>query len=90
MSHPYLDIINNSEHIIREFNEDLDQAELVWHRDREDRVVRILEPGDGWKFQFEDELPFTIEPNMSISISKGEWHRVIKGLGTLKIQIFKH
>lgn len=87
---PYNNLETTDEYIIREFTDDIPQMELVWHRDRENRTVKVLESAQGWKFQFEDELPFEIEPNMSISITKGEWHRVIKGTGTLKIQIFKH
>ena len=29
--------------LIREFSKDVDSAELVWHQDREDREIVILE-----------------------------------------------
>ena len=30
---PYKDLENNSEYIIREFNDNIDPIELMWHRD---------------------------------------------------------
>ena len=35
---------------IREFNHDVTQDDLVWHRDREDRTIEPLHKTD-WKFQ---------------------------------------
>jgi hypothetical protein len=84
---PYIDIEKTDKYIIREFDENIDPIELMWHRDNEDRVVEILDPGQGWKLQFENELPWDLEPQMSICILRHEWHRVIKGEGKLKIKI---
>jgi hypothetical protein len=84
---PYKDIKTTKEYIIREFDDNIDPIELLWHRDNEDRLVEIIEPGQGWKFQFENELPWDLEPKMSICILRHEWHRVIKGTGTLKLKI---
>ena len=84
---PYTDIEKTDKYIIREFDENIDPIELMWHRDNEDRVVEILDPGQGWKLQFENELPWDLEPQMSICILRHEWHRVIKGEGKLKIKI---
>ena len=86
---PYKDIKTTKEYIIREFDENIDPIELMWHRDDEQRLVEIIEPGQGWKFQFENELPWELEPKMSIYILRHEWHRVIKGTGTLKLKIYK-
>jgi hypothetical protein len=52
-------------------------------------MKEIIDPGNGWKFQFENELPWDLEPNMSICILRHEWHRVIKGTGILKLKINK-
>jgi hypothetical protein len=87
MEKPYKDIEKTDKYIIREFDENIDPIELMWHRDNEDRLIEILDPGQGWKLQFEDELPWNLEPNMSICILRHEWHRVIKGKGKLKIKI---
>ena len=70
---------------IRIFDQDVDEMELVWHRDREDRVVELVEPTD-WKFQFDNQLPQQID---KIFIPKGTYHRVIKGKGDLKIKVTK-
>jgi len=86
---PYTDIETTEKYIIREFDDNIDPIELMWHRDDEDRLVEIIDPGQGWKLQFENELPWDLETNMSICILKHEWHRVIKGTGTLKLKINK-
>ena len=83
---PYTDIEVTDEYIIREFNANIDPIELKWHRDREDRIVEIVGNTD-WKIQLEDQLPTSI--NESIFIPKGQWHRVIKGNGTLTLKINK-
>lgn len=70
--------------IIRTFDQSIDPYELKWHWDEEDRLVEILEPSD-WEFQFDNELPITMEN--SIYIPKGTMHRVIKGTGNLKVKI---
>ena len=89
MIKPYKDLEVTDEYIIREFDDNIDPIELMWHRDDEDRVVEIIEPGKGWKIQFENELPWDLEPNMSVCILRHEWHRVIKGTDTLKLKIYK-
>ena len=87
MSKPYKDLEKTDKYIIREFDENIDPIELMWHRDDEQRLVEIIDPGQGWKFQFEDELPWGLEPKMSIFILRHKWHRVIKGTGTLRLKI---
>ena len=70
---------------IRIFDQDVDEMELVWHRDREDRIVVALEPTD-WMFQSDNNLPQKLE---KIFIPKGTYHRVIKGSGDLKVRVIK-
>ena len=89
MTKPYKDLKVTDKYIIREFDENIDPIELMWHRDDEDRTIEIIEPGKGWKFQFENELPWNLEPNLLICILRHEWHRVIKGEGKLVIKINK-
>lgn len=84
---PYIDTSIDSRKTIREFSDDIDPIELMWHRDLEDRQVTILEVGKGWKFQEDDNLPLEIQKEDIIFIPKLKWHRVIKGEGMLKIQI---
>jgi hypothetical protein len=71
---------------IREFSQDTDSGEFMWHRDREDRVIEPIEKTD-WLLQLDNELPKTIEGKMFIPM--GVYHRVIKGTGNLKILLEK-
>ena len=70
---------------IRIFDQDVDEMELVWHRDREDRIVEALESTD-WMFQLDNNLPQRLE---KIFIPKDTYHRVIKGSGDLKVKVTK-
>ena len=74
------------EGIEREFFVDRDDEEYVWHKDHDDREIEILE-GEGWRIQFEDCLPYLLKPGMIFDIPKGHYHRVIKGVNTLKCRI---
>jgi hypothetical protein len=83
---PYKDIEITDFYIIREFSENIDPIELLWHRDNENRTVEIIGETN-WKLQLDNQLPTSI--NKPIFIPKHEWHRVIKGTGTLKLKIHK-
>ena len=83
-NYPYTDIEATDKYIIREFNENIDPIELLWHRDDEDRTIEILGETD-WKLQLDDELPTSL--NQPIFIPRHHWHRVIKGNGNLKLKI---
>ena len=89
MDFPFEEQQVSTNKFIREFSTDVDEIELIWHRDREDRVVSVIE-GNGWKFQFDEELPFEMIDGIKITISKGDLHRVIKGKGPLKIEVHKN
>lgn len=82
---PYKQTINGNK-ILREFAQDTDSHELVWHRDKKDRIVRVIE-GKEWKFQFDNMLPIVLHEGQEIFIPKETFHRVIKGNGNLKIEI---
>ena len=84
--HPYTDIEITDDYIIREFGDNIDPIELMWHRDDEDRIVEIIGNTD-WKLQLDNSLPTSLQEH--IFIPKHEWHRVIKGTGTLKLKINK-
>ena len=74
---------------IRTFPADVDEMDLIWHADKENRIITVLE-GNGWKFQFDEELPIEMTKGLSISIFEGRLHRVIKGNGPLKIKLQTH
>ncbi len=71
---------------IREFSQDTDSSEFLWHRDREDRIIESVEETD-WLFQLDNKLPQKIEGK--IFIPKETFHRIIKGKGDLKIKLIK-
>jgi hypothetical protein len=84
---PYTDIEITNTYIIREFNENIDPIELMWHRDNESRTLEIIGETD-WKIQLDNKLPILLENH--IFIPKHEYHRVIKGTKTLKLKIYKN
>lgn len=71
---------------IRTFSEDTEFGELMWHRDRENRLVEILE-SNGWKYQSDNGLPVEMKKGDKIFIPEGLYHRVIKGNGDLIIKV---
>ena len=82
---PYSQIRENNL-IIRTFSQNIDEDELVWHRDEKDREVTVLKETD-WQFQFDNELPQVLKD--VIFIPKNTYHRLIKGTGELNIQILE-
>ena len=44
---------------IRTFSKDVNPLDLVWHSDREDRMIEVLE-GEGWKVQLDNRLPLAL------------------------------
>jgi hypothetical protein len=72
----------------RTFNVDKSQDEYVWHRDKEDRHIEVIE-GAGWRFQPAECLPFLLQAGLEFDIKKNEYHRLIKGETDLKIRITK-
>ena len=71
---------------IREFYQETDCGEFMWHRDREDRIIESIEDTD-WKIQIDNELPKIIEGEVFIPM--GAYHRLIKGTEDLKIKLKK-
>ena len=74
---------------LREFRENVDSEKLIWHQDREDRVIRVLE-SNGWKLQLDDQLPVLLKEGSTYSIPAYVYHRVIKGYGCLLIEVEKN
>ena len=74
---------------IRTFSADVDEMDLIWHTDKENRFIKVLE-GNGWQFQYDEELPFEMTDGLGFPVMKGQIHRVIKGLGPLKIELHKN
>jgi hypothetical protein len=74
---------------IRTFSMDVDEMDLIWHTDKENRFIKVLE-GNRWQFQYDEELPFEMTDGLGFPVMKGQIHRVIKGLGPLKIELHKN
>lgn len=87
MSLPFTEKSLGNNQYIREFNADIDNHELEWHIDREDRTIEVIENKD-WQVQLDNNLPILLKE--TIFIPKETYHRVIKGTGNLKVKITKH
>lgn len=82
-ANPYSEIRQHNL-LVRTFSQNIDEDELVWHRDERDREVTVLKETD-WQFQFDNEIPQILKD--VIFIPKNTYHRVVKGTGELSIQI---
>lgn len=71
---------------LREFNKDVNNEELVWHRDREDRIIEVFDNED-WYFQMDNELPKKLMGKFFVP--KETYHRLIKGNGNLIVKVTK-
>jgi hypothetical protein len=86
MELPFKEEIISDNLFIREFSQDTDSRDYLWHRDREDRIIESIGDTD-WQVQLDNELPKLIKGEIFIPI--GIYHRVIKGTGNLKIKLKK-
>ena len=71
---------------LRVFSTDLDQTDLVWHRDPETRIIEAVGDTD-WKVQLEGGLPQSL--TVPVTVPVGEWHRLVKGAGEVTLKITK-
>jgi hypothetical protein len=85
---PYIEKILSENTSIRGFSKSEKQTELVWHRDREDRIIIVCE-GSGWQFQRDNCLPEIISEGDRILVNASEYHRLIKGDSDLIVTIIK-
>jgi hypothetical protein len=87
MSLPFKETKLSDNTFIREFKQDTDSGEYVWHRDHEDRIVESIGETD-WLIQIDNELPKSL--NEEVFIPMGAYHRLIKGTNDLKIKLIKN
>lgn len=73
---------------IRTFSSDVDENELKWHFDEQDRIV-VCEHQTDWMLQMDDELPVKIESGKQYFIPEGTYHRIIKGNGDITFKVKK-
>lgn len=84
---PYTDEYLNENEWVRTFDPSVtENEEYVWHRDKCDRAIEVLE-GNDWQFQFDDELPVDINKDTTLFVPKMKYHRIIPGTDRLKIKI---
>ena len=81
-------MVYSDKHNIRTFSKDVDEMELVWHTDKENRDITILE-GEGWRFQRDNEIPMILSKGDKLHIPEGQIHRILKGNTDLVIKIEK-
>ena len=74
---------------VRIFEASVDPLELKWHYDEQDRTVTALN-NSSWKVQYDNELPVQLMQDVPIFIKAGNYHRLIKGEGSLRVKIVKH
>jgi hypothetical protein len=83
---PFDETRDDSGDFVRTFDANVDENELVWHRDREDRIIRPTHETN-WQFQLDNELPVNID--REIFIPAGMYHRIIKGSNSLTLSVTK-
>ena len=86
MQRPYSQTVCVDEILHRTFPADTPADQLVWHRDKNDRLVTVVE-SDGWQLQIDNKLPVLLEEGSTYYIKKDCFHRVIKGHGSLRVSI---
>lgn len=79
--------IKLSENIfLREFQKDVLTEELVWHRDKNDRIVEVVR-GKGWQLQMDNQLPVSLIEGFSYEIPANTYHRIKRGTTNLILKI---
>lgn len=87
-SYPFKEEKIKNNVFIRTFDQNINSEELVWHRDKEDRIIEVIEEeNQDWFIQMDNELPKALSGR--IFIPKECYHRVIKGTGNLVIKLTK-
>ena len=88
MSEAYNDKMVNEHVRVRTFSGETSEDHLIWHRDRQDRVVEVVH-SNGWMFQRDDSVPIVMSSGDILEVSANEWHRIIKGKGALVLKIIE-
>ena len=86
MNNPYRDIVVDQQTKYRRIIKEAAEADVTWHRDEANRKVTVVS-GEGWKLQFDDELPTVLTPGTTFDVLAQEWHRVIPGDSDLVLLI---
>tara|TARA_B110000902_G_C14269815_1_gene572714 strand:+ start:491 stop:760 length:270 start_codon:yes stop_codon:yes gene_type:complete len=73
---------------LRTFFSAVKSDDLIWHRDREDRRITVIE-GQGWQFQFNGSIPIELRVDKIFEIPKDMYHRIIRGKTKLVLRVEK-
>ena len=84
--YPFVEQTHSNNMRVRTFPETVWEEDLVWHRDAEDRTIKVLS-SEGWQLQMDNETPKDLLFGESYYIPKETYHRVIKGKGDLVVEI---
>ena len=84
--HPFVEQKLSDNRRLRTFPETIWEDDLVWHRDKHDRTIKIIS-SDGWQLQMDNELPKDLTMGDIHFIPKEVYHRVIKGVNDLIVEI---
>ena len=84
MEYPFTQQNISDTEILRFFSENVEEEELKWHFDDQDREIDVVESTD-WLIQFDNCLPQ--EMTGKIFIPAGKYHRLIKGTNNFKVKI---
>lgn len=86
MNYPFTEKNIDKETVVRLFESSVAEDDLIWHRDRQNRIVEVLS-GNGWKLQLDNKLPIELCEGDCVYIPAGVFHRLILGDTDLKLQI---
>lgn len=70
---------------LRCFSSTLTKEDLVWHRDRGTRFIRVV-AGEDWYLQFDNTTPILLRKNKVYKIPCAGYHRLIN-LGNSELRI---
>tara|TARA_Y100000389_G_C17294640_1_gene429819 strand:+ start:65 stop:334 length:270 start_codon:yes stop_codon:yes gene_type:complete len=83
---PCRELVFQNGDLLRIFTPEVDEENLVWHRDKTKRTISVMESGR-WKLQMDNRQPFELEKGMVYDIPKMVYHRLIKGQHDLVLRI---
>ena len=86
VENPYKQEQISDNKFIRTFDKNVLTEELVWHRDRKDREIKVL-VGEGWELQIDNCLPIPLIAESVYYISAGTYHRIKRGTTDLVVEI---
>lgn len=85
---PFYEEVIDNKTLIRHFKPGYPEHLFKWHFDREERIVEVLNDSD-WKFQYDNEIPVSMNKGDLIKIPAGLYHRIIPGASNLSLKINK-